>query len=320
MSTQTDTRTNTWVGTVSSVPIDLGLTSLFTFVVLGSIVLPVVSDTPLRSIVVWPFVLFIPGYVVVSALFPAKNAPHPTPEDDRASLDDLDRLLLSVGVSFAVVPVVGLVLDQTVWGLTTASLAVGISVVVLSGSVVAAWRRLHLPADERFELPVDRATGRIRTLWAGPPLRVVLNLLVVGSVLVTAASVGYAFANPANTDPYTEFAVVAETADGDRLSRSYADVLANGGTLVISVTNHERERVSYTVVAQKQRLDSAGDVVSRQEVNRVTFTLANEKRWEARHGVTADGGRIVYYLYQGDAPPVPSSETAYRTVYVTLTR
>lgn len=321
MATQTDGRTDTWVGTVASVPTDLGVVGLFTLVVLGSVLLPVVRDTALRSVVVWPFVLFVPGYVVVAALFPGVAGPtRATPENDRARFDELDRALLSIGASLAVVPLVCLVLSQSPWGITTTSLAVGLAVVVLGTTTVAAWRRLQLPPDERFELPVTRFTTGVRGLRSGPPLRVVLNALVLGSVLVAAVSVGYAFTNPAVSEPYTEFAVLAETPDGDRLSRSYADVLDDGGSLVLSVTNHEHERVSYTVVAQRQRLDDAGDVTGRQEVNRVSFSLADGARWEARHGVSATDGRVVYYLYRGAAPPVPSSETAYRTVYVSLTR
>ncbi|WP_372910282.1 DUF1616 domain-containing protein [Salinigranum sp.] len=321
MATQTDHRTSAWADTVARVPTDLGAVGLFTLVVLGSILLPVVRDTPLRSVVVWPFVLFVPGYVVVSALFPGVDVPGRVASDDRRTrLDGLDRVLLSVGASLAVVPLVGLVLAQSPWGVTTTSLAVGTGVLVLGTSVAAMWRRLQLPPGDRFALPVDRVESLVRELWSEPPLRVALNLLVLGSVLVAAVSVGYAFTNPASADPYTEFAVLAETPDGDRLGRSYADVLDDGGTLVLSVTNREGERVSYTVVAQRQRLDGAGDVTARQEVNRVAFSLADGKRWEARHGVSATGGRVVYYLYRGDAPPVPSSETAYRTVYVSLGR
>jgi hypothetical protein len=51
-------------------------------------------------------VLFIPGYSLVEALYPNKK-----------DLDSLERLALSIGLSLALVPLVGLVLNYTPWGI-----------------------------------------------------------------------------------------------------------------------------------------------------------------------------------------------------------
>ena len=53
------------------------------------------------------FVLFLPGYSLIKALFGSKE------------LDNIERLALSVGLSLALVPLAGLLLNYTPWGIRT---------------------------------------------------------------------------------------------------------------------------------------------------------------------------------------------------------
>ena len=59
------------------------------------------------------FVLWLPGYSFVKALFP-KEPPFKT---SSRSLDSIERIGLSIGMSLALVPIVGLLLYYTPWGL-----------------------------------------------------------------------------------------------------------------------------------------------------------------------------------------------------------
>jgi hypothetical protein len=53
------------------------------------------------------FVLFLPGYTFIRALFPEKE------------LDNIERIALSMGMSIALVPITGLILNYTPWGIRT---------------------------------------------------------------------------------------------------------------------------------------------------------------------------------------------------------
>ena len=53
------------------------------------------------------FVLFLPGYTLIRALFPEKE------------LDNIERAALSMGMSIALVPITGLILNYTPWGIRT---------------------------------------------------------------------------------------------------------------------------------------------------------------------------------------------------------
>jgi len=53
------------------------------------------------------FVLLLPGYALIKALFPTKE------------LDNIERTALSIGMSIALVPITGLLLNYTPWGIRT---------------------------------------------------------------------------------------------------------------------------------------------------------------------------------------------------------
>lgn len=59
------------------------------------------------------FVLWLPGYAFIKALFP-EQFPVKTSDKD---LDTIERIALSVGMSLALVPMVGLLLNYTPWGI-----------------------------------------------------------------------------------------------------------------------------------------------------------------------------------------------------------
>jgi cation transport ATPase len=62
------------------------------------------------------FVLFLPGYTFIRALFPNK-LPIAT---DSENLDNIERIALSIGMSLALTPIVGLILNYTPWGIRLA--------------------------------------------------------------------------------------------------------------------------------------------------------------------------------------------------------
>ena len=85
--------------------------------------------------------LFVPGYTLTSALFP--------------KIGDLKRIVraaLSFGLGIAVVPLIGLALNYTPWGIGLTQVVVSLAIVTLFTATAAYWRRLGLPAEERFSI------------------------------------------------------------------------------------------------------------------------------------------------------------------------
>src|SRR5207247_2247723 len=91
-------------------------------------------------------VLFTPGYALVAALFP-KNS----------EVDWIERIALSFGLSIAIIPLLGLLLNFTPWGLRFVPIVVMIALLTLVFGCAAYWRRMRLTPDRRLSLTVDIA-------------------------------------------------------------------------------------------------------------------------------------------------------------------
>jgi len=82
----------------------------------------------IRYIIGSVFVLYLPGASLVELLYPSGH-----------SLSQLERVALSIGLSLALVPLIGLVLNYTPWGIRLDPVLASLSIVTLclaSGAVV----------------------------------------------------------------------------------------------------------------------------------------------------------------------------------------
>ena len=86
------------------------------------------------------FVLFIPGYVTVEALFQKGR-----------ELDGIERFALSVGLSLALVPLIGLLLNYTPWGIRLDPIVISLVAFTVGIAALGVARRFRVAA-ERFEL------------------------------------------------------------------------------------------------------------------------------------------------------------------------
>jgi hypothetical protein len=91
------------------------------------------SSTPLvyvRYVFGSVAVLFLPGYTLIEALYPKKE-----------DLDNLERLALSIGLSLALVPLVGLLLNYTPWGIRLDPIVVSLSILDVCLALTGAYRK-----------------------------------------------------------------------------------------------------------------------------------------------------------------------------------
>lgn len=108
----------------------------------GLVAYAIPSDSPLvvlRWIVGSVFVLFIPGYVAVAALFPKGR-----------ELDGIERFALSIGLSLALVPMIGLLLNFTPWGIRLLPIVISLVVLTMALATVGLFRQYRMSV-ERFQ-------------------------------------------------------------------------------------------------------------------------------------------------------------------------
>lgn len=89
-----------------------------------------------RHIMGMIFILWLPGYTIVKALYPGQVPVKLSTE----SLDTMERIALSLGLSLAVVSIVGLLLNYTPWGVRLTPIVLSLLVLTIFSATIAAVR------------------------------------------------------------------------------------------------------------------------------------------------------------------------------------
>jgi hypothetical protein len=91
------------------------------------------------------FVLWLPGYAFIKALFP-EQLPIETSEKD---LDIIERTALSIGMSLALVPIVGLLLNYTPWGIRLTPIVLSLVALTVVFAIAAVLREHNATTSKK---------------------------------------------------------------------------------------------------------------------------------------------------------------------------
>jgi hypothetical protein len=114
-----------------------GITTIATFAIPED-AFPIVYA---RYILAAVFVLYLPGYTFIRALFPKLQ----TTKNSKGQLDFIERLALSIGLSLCLIPIIGLLLNYTPWGIRLTPIVVSLLVTTLVFSTIAVVREHQFP-------------------------------------------------------------------------------------------------------------------------------------------------------------------------------
>ena len=98
----------------------------------------------LRYVLGATFVLWLPGYTFIKALFPA----HTRVKTSGKSLDTVERIALSLGMSLALVPITGLLLNYTPWGIRLAPITLSLLTLTMAFATTALIREYRIQVHE----------------------------------------------------------------------------------------------------------------------------------------------------------------------------
>ncbi|GAA0230251.1 DUF1616 domain-containing protein [Haladaptatus pallidirubidus] len=295
-----------------------------------------IHGTPLAVALGLPVALFAPGYAVVSLLFPGTGPSHRSAQSfpsrlRREGITVGERLALSFGVSLSLLPLFGLALALAGFSFTLFTVLFGLVSLTLVTTVFAAIRRLTLPADDRFSISIRGGLSRLSTALfdSETGTDVALNLVLALSVVVALSAVGYAFVAPQDGEQFSRLSLLTQTEDGEFVAENYPESFTPGETqpVYVSVTNHEEERVEYTVVAELQRVEQrpggSARILEQQELERFDQRVSAGESWRTQHDIAptmaGDNLRVVYLLYKGDPPTDPTINNADEHAYIWIT-
>lgn len=201
------------------------------------VLVPVVSGNFLHTALGMTMLLFLPGYALIAALFPAKN-----------DLDGIERTVLSFGLSIAVVPLIGLSLNYTRWGIRLLPLLISLSIFIFAMCGLAYLIREKLPENEAFEIPFRAMALELKAEVLEKPeskLDKTLTVFLILSILLSVAILVYVVISPKEGEPFTEFYILGPERKADNYPTHY--VMGERGTVVVGVVNQEYRPVNYTM-------------------------------------------------------------------------
>jgi len=264
-----------------SMPADLLAAILMALATLVFTLTPL-ADLPVRIPLGLLMVLFVPGYSLIAALFPKKD-----------DLDGIERLALSFGLSIAVVPLIGLGLNYTPWGIRLTPVVISLAIFTIAMSAAAHVRRKSLAEEDRFFVPFREGVASLKKeIQADDKSRLdrALTVVLIITILLSVFALIYVIVTPKQGEKFTEFYILGP---GGKAYDYPTQVQAgNKSTVIVGVVNHEYALVNYTM---HMNLDNS-------TILKENMTLQHNQTWEepVRYALnkTGDEQKLEFLLYK----------------------
>jgi uncharacterized membrane protein len=233
----------------------------------------------LRNVLGWPFLLLTPGYALTAALFPRKT-----------QLGAIERLTFSLGLSVTLLPLTGLLLNITPWGIKLYPVLLATSVFTLITSAAAWYRRRRLAPEEK---PTVSFNLSVRQWAKWKPVDRFLSIVLILAVLGAAGVTIYNVLNPRSLQNFTEFYMLGITGKAESYLREVP--LDKPVELTTGIISHEKIQNSYRIkiAINDQEIDEVGPIV-----------LGPGEKWEDKISFTptktGDDQKVEFFLYRNE--------------------
>ena len=179
-----------------------------------------------------PFILFIPGYIMMFVLFPSKK--------NEGGIDNLERMALSFGLSIAVVPLIGLALNYTPWGIRLEPILLMLFSLIIAGGIIGIYRWLRLAPNKRFVISIDLSIPK-----HGNFSDKIVTILLAASLIATIIIIIFIISFPIPGEKFSELYLLDEYGGTNDYPKNLT--LGKNASVVIGIVNHEYRKVNYTV-------------------------------------------------------------------------
>ena len=251
---------------------DLILVVVWLLASIAAIYLPFLNDTPVRIVLAIPVILFIPGYCLLALLFP-KNG----------DIDLMARMVLSIGVSIAIVPLIGLGLNFTPWGIRLDPIVLSLTLFTLLMTIIILYQRAHLLSEERFSMPLSEIAGAVKKeFWKKEDTRNarILNAALAVAILITILTAVYVITVPRQGEQFTEFFILG----ANRTAADYPEWIIPGRnySMFVGIGNHENMDSTYIIETwmletEFDNVTNTSRILTMDPDNRVQFTLMHNQ-------------------------------------------
>lgn len=307
-------------------PVDLTLTVILgVWMIIGASEFSDVWQVVLGTLAV----LFIPGYALVTALFPRSNSGvFAVSGTERYEINGevtlVERFVLAVALSVCIVPLVGIGMNYTPQGIRIGMVIRSIGFITISLSCIALIRRFTLSPEERFNPSVKgllfSPVSVARQLRTGS----IVTILLAGGLVLAATGIGFAVVGVDYGERFTEFYLATEDPEtGDLVAGGYPDQVTRGESesVQVGISNNEGRTVEYTTVVLLQSISENGEIQATQRLDAFRVTLEDNetvvRTQEIRPELAGEDLRVTFLLYKGSPPNAEEvgTDTAYRQAH-----
>jgi len=211
-------------------PIDVMVCMLWSIILLPIALLDV--EGSIRIILGLPFILSIPGYILVFALFPEKKTDQ--------GIDIIERIALSLGLSLAVVPLIGLGLNYTSWGIRLEPILFSLFIFIIGLGSVGIYRWFQTKEENRFIIKLNITIAEEEN-----KLDKALTIILVASIIIAVSMLIYVIVTPKTGEKFTEFYILGPNGIADDYPNEL--LVGENASISIGIVNHEYKTMNYTI-------------------------------------------------------------------------
>jgi uncharacterized membrane protein len=236
-----------------------------------------IPSNVIRIVLGVPFLLFIPGYALLAAVYTKKEG-----------MDGIARIAFSFILSLVIVGIIGIILNYT-WGIKLEPILYTVFAFVLVTSVVSWWRQSKLIEEERYSVEFYLKFS----FWGQSFWEKFLAVILVVAVIQAIGVVTYTSINPKEKEVFSEFYILGEGGEAkDYVTNMNVGVISN---VVVGIINHEGKEVNY-------RIEVSLDGTELSEVGPIT--VGDEQKSEIELNVTPEKAgqnqKLEFLLYKDD--------------------
>lgn len=308
-------------------PKDIALVLIWLAIAVLTIYVPVINESFLRIIFTVPVILFIPGYVLIAALFPNRLS-------EKKGIDGIERFALSVGLSIAVVPLIGLALNYTPFGIRLNPIVICLVIFTLIMVIITLIRRASLPKENQFYVPFEKVIPTVKNeLFPKEQKKVekILSIILVIAIVAAAVTTVFVIVFPKDGEKFTEFYILG----AEKMADKYPSEFTAGSEqfVWVGVKNHEYRDVTYTMDvlflnAEWDNENSTSKINKEMSYGRVEIPVADAGEYLEKYYFTmpdASYNRVEFLLYDDKNVPKESAsaqekmDAAYRDLHLWVT-
>ncbi len=252
----------------------------------------VVADIQaLRIILGLPFLLYFPGYALIAALFPKKD-----------SLGDFERVAFPLGLSIAITPLIGLILNYA-WEIDLLPIMVLLAIFTGAMSTIGWHRRRGIPVEEQFQIHINISLSKHRNR---NKLDKALSTIIVIAIATIVLAITYAILLPKQGEKFTEFYILGKNG----IAEDYPSKTIKGmeETVLLGIINNERRSSTYKVELSIEGL-------LEKEVG--PLTLEHGEKWEKEVTFSVNEACAFTELYEEINCSAESVTASCNTLHVT---